>query len=46
MKFENVNFTVVVLGVITIFDIMFSKEIGGSFGLWFLYGLYKLLTTD
>ena len=40
--FYNFNFVILVLGVITIAELFFTKGLGGSIILWILYGVYKL----
>jgi len=36
--------TTYILGVISILELIITKELGGSVLLWILYGLYKLDT--
>jgi hypothetical protein len=36
--------TIIVLGLITIAEVIMSGEVGGSLMLWLLYGLYKFFT--
>lgn len=38
------NQTVIVLGIITIAELLVSGGIGGSILLWCLYGIYKIST--
>lgn len=36
----------VILGVITVVELIVTKDMGGSFWLWILYGIYRFFADD
>lgn len=43
---KNLNTTILVLGAITIAEMIITGTMLGSFGLWFCYGVYRLFTRE
>lgn len=43
---KNVRPIMVILGVISVVELIMTKDMVGSFWLWILYGLYRFFSDD
>jgi len=46
MKLKKINMTIVILGILSLMEIIINGVIDGTLVLWILYGLYKSINIE